>query len=470
MNLQTKRLNSANAMVSGVIPQNVLDQKIQGVIKKIAKNVKIDGFRKGKVPAHLIQSRYKDQIDQDSKQEAVQDLLQAGIKELDIAPQAILGNPIISKFESKDGNIDVEIKISTTPEFSLDKVEDCVPEVTLKAVSAKEINERLAEIAKARAPLSEMTQDRALQKDDVAVIDFEGFVDGKAFDGGKAENFNLTIGSNQFIPGFEDALIGMKKGEKRDIEVTFPQEYQATHLAGKPATFKVTLHKIMQKDAPAIDEAFAKSVMGESATLESLKDTIKEQIEMEQKTSLYNEELKDKVLQALIKEITFDLPEPIVEQEMDILFRNALNAMPKEEFDALKDDEKKAKQKRDSFKQEAQKSVQVTFIMDALARKHNIAIQDNEALQTIYYEAMMMGQDPKAAIEYYQNNNLLPAIKMAMVEDRVLTFLLDSKLESSGEKAKKTKSGAKSENKVKSQSTTESKKPKSSKQTSKDSE
>ena len=176
------------------------------------------------------------------------------------------------------------------------------------------------------------------------------------------------------------------------------------------------------------------------------------------------------MLQALIKEITFDLPEPIVEQEMDILFRNALNAMPKEEFDALKDDEKKAKQKRDSFKQEAQKSVQVTFIMDALARKHNIVIQDNEALQTIYYEAMMMGQDPKAAIEYYQNNNLLPAIKMAMVEDRVLTFLLDSKLESSGEKAKKTKSGAKSENKVKSQSTTESKKPKSSKQTSKDSE
>lgn len=434
MNLQTKRLDSANAVVSGVISQDVLEQKTQDVIKKIAKSVKIDGFRKGKVPAHLIQSRYKDQIDKDSKQEAVQDLLQAGLKDLGIEPQAMLGNPLISKFESKDNTIDVEIKISTTPEFSLDKVEGYVPEVKLKSVSAKEIDERLAEIAKSRAPLSEVTQDRALQKDDTAVIDFEGFVDGKAFDGGKAQNFNLTIGSNQFIPGFEDALIGMKKGEKRDIEVTFPKDYQAAHLAGKPATFAITLHKIMQKDAVAIDEAFAKSMLGQDATLESLKDAIKEQLEMEHKTDLYNKELKETLLQALLKEITFDLPELIVEQEMDILFRNALNTMSKEEFEALKNDEQKARQKRDSFKEDAKKSVQITFIMDALARKHNIVIQDNEALQTIYYEAMMMGQDPRAAIEYYQKNNLLPAIKMAMIEDRVLTFLLDSKLESNTDK------------------------------------
>lgn len=434
MNLQTKRLDSANAVVSGVISQDVLEQKTQDVIKKIAKSVKIDGFRKGKVPAHLIQSRYKDQIDKDSKQEAVQDLLQAGLKDLGIEPQATLGNPLISKFESKDNTIDVEIKISTTPEFSLDKVEGCVPEVKFKSVSAKEIDDRLAEIAKSRAPLSEVTQDRALQKDDTAVIDFEGFVDGKAFDGGKAQNFNLTIGSNQFIPGFEDALIGMKKGEKRDIEVTFPKDYQAAHLAGKPATFAITLHKIMQKDAVAIDEAFAKSMLGQDATLESLKDAIKEQLEMEHKTDLYNKELKETLLQALLKEITFDLPELIVEQEMDILFRNALNTMSKEEFETLKNDEQKARQKRDSFKEDAKKSVQITFIMDALARKHNIVIQDNEALQTIYYEAMMMGQDPRAAIEYYQKNNLLPAIKMAMIEDRVLTFLLDSKLESNTDK------------------------------------
>ena len=434
MNLQTKRLDSANAVVSGVISQDVLEQKTQDVIKKIAKSVKIDGFRKGKVPAHLIQSRYKDQIDKDSKQEAVQDLLQAGLKDLGIEPQAMLGNPLISKFESKDNTIDVEIKISTTPEFSLDKVEGYVPEVKLKSVSAKEIDERLAEIAKSRAPLSEVTQDRALQKDDTAVIDFEGFVDGKAFDGGKAQNFNLTIGSNQFIPGFEDALVGMKKGEKRDIEVTFPKDYQAAHLAGKPATFAITLHKIMQKDAVAIDEAFAKSMLGQDATLESLKDAIKEQLEMEHKTDLYNKELKETLLQALLKEITFDLPELIVEQEMYILFRNALNTMSKEEFEALKNDEQKARQKRDSFKEDAKKSVQITFIMDALARKHNIVIQDNEALQTIYYEAMMMGQDPRAAIEYYQKNNLLPAIKMAMIEDRVLTFLLDSKLESNTDK------------------------------------
>ncbi len=252
-----------------------------------------------------------------------------------------------------------------------------------------------------RAPLNEITQERTLQKDDTAQIDFEGFVDGKAFEGGKGENFNLAIGSNQFIPGFEDALIGMKKGEKRTIKVTFPEQYQAKHLAGKEASFDVTLHKI------------------------------KEQLEMEQKTEIYNKELKEKLVEILLKNISFDLPDLIVEQEMDILFRNALSQLKPEEFDKIKNNQDEDKKQRETHKDEARKSVQITFIMDALAKKYNIAINDNEVLQTIYYEAMMMGQDPKATLEHYQKNNLVPAIKMTMLEDRVLHYLLDKKFEES---------------------------------------
>ncbi|RDU55250.1 trigger factor [Helicobacter sp. MIT 00-7814] len=462
--INTQKHNSANASVSGNISKKTLEEKIEGVIKKIAKNIKLDGFRKGKVPKNLIQSRYKEQIEQDSKQEAIQDLLTEGAKKLGISHTQILGNPAITKFEEKDGQIDVEIKISLTPEFSVDKALSCVPEVKLPAVSKKQIDERLEEIAKSRAPLKEMPKTHALVKDDVATIDFEGFIDGKAFEGGKGENYNLSIGSNQFIPGFEDSLIGMKTGENKTIKVTFPKDYNAAHLAGKEAEFKVSVHKISQKELPKIDDAFAKSVLGDSGTLEGLKDAIKEQLEVENKTNAYNKELKEKLLNALIKEISFDLPELIVEQEMDILFRNALNAIAPEEFEEIKNDEKKAKAKRDSFKEEAQKSVQVTFIMDALAKKNNIAISDNEVLQTIYYESMMMGQDPKAMMEYYKANNLLPAIKMAMVEDRVLNFLLDSKLEDS-KKAKDSKTSQ--EDKKEAQK--EGQKPKSAPKTTKDS-
>ena len=426
MSVVTKKIDSANALLSGNISCEVLNQKVNEVIKRIAKSVKIDGFRKGKVPANLIKSRYKDQIDSDSKQEAIRDLLDSGLKELGITPNKMLGNPLISKFDEKGEHIEVEIKISTAPEFSVDNIQSCIPQVKLKPISQKQIDERIEEIAKSRAPLSEVSENRGLKKDDVALIDFEGFVDGKAFEGGKAQNFSLTIGSNQFIAGFEDALIGMKKGEEKTIDVRFPDEYQAKELAGKDAQFKVKLHTISQKQAVKIDDEFAKSMLGKDASVESLNEAFKEQLEMEQKTELYNKELKGKLLESLLDSIKFDLPELIIEQEMDILFRNALAGVSKEEFESLKNDETKAKQKRESLRDEAKRSVQATFIIDALARKNNITINDNEVLQTVYYEAMMMGQDAQKTIEYYRENNILPAIKMAMIEDRVLHFLLDS--------------------------------------------
>ncbi|MGX3098341.1 trigger factor [Helicobacter sp. 23-1046] len=426
MSVITKKIDSANASLSGNISREVLNQKVDEVIKKIAKGVKIDGFRKGKVPANLIKSRYKDQIDSDSKQEAIRDLLDSGLKELGITPNKMIGNPLISKFDEKGEYIEVEIKISTAPEFSVDNIQSCIPQVNLKPINQKQIDERIEEIAKSRAPLSEVNEKRGLKKDDVALIDFEGFVGGKAFEGGKAQNFSLTIGSNQFIAGFEDALIGMKKGEERTIDVRFPDEYQAKELAGKDAQFKVKLHTISQKQAIKIDDEFAKSMLGKDASVESLNEAFKEQLEMEQKTELYNKELKGKLLESLLDSIKFDLPELIIEQEMDILFRNALAGVSKEEFESLKNDETKAKQKRESLRDEAKRSVQATFIIDALARKNNITINDNEVLQTVYYEAMMMGQDAQKTIEYYRENNILPAIKMAMIEDRVLHFLLDS--------------------------------------------
>ncbi len=448
MNFTTKRTNNANAIVNGSIALSKLEEKFDKVIKKIAQSVKIDGFRKGKVPAQVIKARYKDQVEQDAQQEAIQDLLDLALKELNVAPNSLIGNPMILKFDKNEDKIDLEIKISITPSFETDNVEKYVPEVKLKAVTKAQIDERLAEIAKSRAPLSEITENRALAKDDTANIDFEGFVDGKAFEGGKGENFNLVIGSNQFIPGFEDALIGMKKGEKRSIDVTFPENYQAAHLAGKKAKFDVTLHKILQKDSTKIDDEFAKSIAGAESSLESLKDMVKEQLEMEQKTELYNKELKEKLVEALLKNISFDLPELIVEQEMDILFRNALSQLAPEEIEKMKNNQEEAKKVRETHRDEACKSVQITFIMDKLAKQYNIVIQDNEVLQTIYYEAMMMGQNPKEVLEYYQQNNLVPAIKMTMIEDRVLHYLLDEKFAKSKEKATTSKADSKAESKA----------------------
>lgn len=450
MNLSTKKLNSANAIANGVIATKDLEEKLTKVATRLSKTIKVDGFRKGKVPLNLIKARYKDAIKQDAQKEAVQEMLQEAIKDLKIESKQVIGDPIITKFDEKSEGIDVEIKISLTPEIDLKLVDKSIPSVKLPKIENKAIKERLEEIAKREAPLVEAPKDKKLEKNDFAVFDFEGFVDDKPFDGGKAENFELMIGSNQFIAGFEDSMIGMKAGDNKDIKVTFPKDYQAENLAGKDAVFKIKLHGIKVKDSIKIDDALAKRLLPqkENANLEDLNEQIKNQLEIEAKTKLYNEELKEKLVDNLFDTIKFDLPDLIVEQEMDMLFRNSLGTISPDELKQLQSDANKAKEKRESFRATAQKSVTITFIVDALAKRDGVVVSDNEVFQTIYYEAMMMGQNPKEVVEYYKNNNLLPAIKMAMIEDRVLHKLLDSKIEQSEKVVEEKKeSKTKKENK-----------------------
>jgi trigger factor len=163
------------------------------------------------------------------------------------------------------------------------------------------------------------------------------------------------------------------------------------------------------------------------ANLEKLKAVIEEQLKSEQTTKLFTDELKPQLIEALIGKYSFDLPDMIVEQEMDLMFRNKVGTMSEEEIVALKDAEDKVKAMREEMRAEAEKSVKATFLIDELARKEAISVNDNELVQAIFYEAMGVGAEPKAMLEYYQKQGLLPAIKMAMIEDKLLTHLLNKK-------------------------------------------
>ncbi len=428
--LKVNKINSANANAQATIALSELDKKIEQVTKTAGKNLKIDGFRKGKIPAAVIKARYGKQLEADAQRECVQDLLQEILKKLDVQANAIIGDPRITKFEKKDNGIELEIELSLVPNIPLDGVEDCIPEVKIPEVTDEEVNKRLEEITDSRAPLVGIEDGRRKLKDgEYAKIDFEGFIDNKPFEGGKAENYLLKIGSKSFIKGFEDQLIGMKKGEEREIQVTFPENYQAANLAGKPATFKVKLNEIQTKGKIEIDDNFAKTLLPEEkeANVALLKEKIKTQIAAEKKQELYNKELKAILAENLHKTIDFDLPNLIVEQEMDLLLRNEFGKLSKEEQEKLTKDTEALKAKREEQRETAQRSVKVTFIVDAIAKRDNIDIHENEILNTIYYEAITMRQDPKMVLEYYKNNNLIPAIKMAMLEDKILTNLLNKK-------------------------------------------
>lgn len=429
--LKVKNVDSANATAQAVIPTDTLNQKLDKVTKAAGKNLKIDGFRKGHVPTSAIKQRYGKQLEEDAQRECVQDILKDILKELKVEPQALIGDPRITKFDKKDEGIEVEIEVSLTPTIPLDNLESCIPEVKIPEVTQEDITKRLEEIASARAPLVGIEDGRRKLKDgEYAKINFEGFIEGEAFEGGKAENYLLKIGSKSFIEGFEEQLIGMKKGEEKEINVTFPENYQAKHLAGKPAVFKVKLLEIQTKGKIEIDDNFAKTLLPDEkdVNVETLKEKIKAQLQSEKKQELYNNELKEILIENLNKNIVFDLPQSIVHQEMDLLFRNSLMSLSQEEQEKLAKEPEELKSKREEQRENAEKSVRVTFVIDAIAKQNKVEIPDNEVVNTIYYEAMAMRQDPKAVFEYYKNNNLIPAVKMAMLEDRVLTMLLDKRV------------------------------------------
>lgn len=222
----------------------------------------------------------------------------------------------------------------------------------------------------------------------------------------------------------------MKYEEQKDITVTFPTEYQAKNLAGKEAVFKVTLHEIQEKAAPELNDDFAKRMLPgqEDATLDALKEKIKEQMSNEEKAKYYREELKPAYLEALVKGIEFALPNTVVEQEINYALNNKIRTMSKEEIESLKEDASKVEEIRNELKEDAVNSVKATFIVDALAKAENVEVSDQEVMQVLYYEALQMGQNPKDVLKQYEEAGYLPAIKMSMIEEKVISKLLDEKL------------------------------------------
>ncbi len=427
MNVKANKIDGANATIEAQITNEEVSANVEKIAKQLAKTANIPGFRKGKVPVSAVKKQYGERLVQDAEAEALREVLSAGLTEIGVANEALIGEPQISKFDKGEENIDVEVTVAMRPEIDLGDYKKLVPEFKKPKITAAAVKERIDELALAQAPFETVEEDRELVEGDTAMIDFEGFLDGVAFEGGKAEGFSLTLGSKQFIPGFEDQVIGMKKGEEKTIKVTFPENYGGKELAGKEAEFKVKVNEIQTKKKPRHDAKLAKQMLPgeEEATMDMLKEKIQQQLESEELTKLYNEELKPQMLETLVEKIDVDLPKFVVEQEMDMALNKKAQTMNEEEIKELQENAEKVQALREEFREDASRSVKATFIIDALAKAEGIEVAEQEVMQTIYFEAMQMGQDPAAVYKQYQQSGYLPAIQMAMVEDKVLSKLLN---------------------------------------------
>ena len=271
MNINATKIDAANATIEATIANEEIQANVEKIAKELSKTAKVAGFRKGKVPLSAVKKQYGEKLEQDAESQALRDAMAEGLKEMGVANEALMGEPQITKFDKNADSIEVAIKIAMRPEIELGEYLSMVEDFEKPAVNDEEITERIKLLADSNAPLIDVIEDRTLVLGDTANINFEGFMDGVAFDGGKGENFGLKLGSGQFIPGFEDQLVGMKKGEEKTIKVTFPENYGSDKLAGKETEFAIKINSIQEKAEVTLDDELARKMLpGEEDLLQNL--------------------------------------------------------------------------------------------------------------------------------------------------------------------------------------------------------
>ena len=424
MEITVEKLDDINMIISGTVANEVTEAKVARL--KAEDESKAENADTAEVIDTALDNMDVDKFQRDAEGEMLKEFIEAGMKEANVAIDDILGQPGFRKYEQREEGIYLEVEIATSPvvDTSVD-YSDIIPVYERPMASLDDVQIKLEEIAEQQAILKAIEMPRAVENNDMTVIDFEGFLDGVAFEGGSGEKFSLKVGSNSFIPGFEAQMIGMEYGEEKTISVTFPEEYESEDLAGKEVQFKVTLHEIQEKKIMEINDALAQRILGdEKAELETLKTNLAQKIVSQELSNLYNEVLKPKLIQGLISKFDFTLPNNVVEQEIDAKVNDKAQRMGREEYALYKDDKEKFQELRNSVRQEAQDSIKSALIVDAIATEKGILADEQEVMSALYYQAMMTGQDAEELVKYYKDNNLMTSAKMGLTEDKLFGQML----------------------------------------------
>ncbi len=399
---------------------------------KQRKNITIPGFRKGKAPRAFIEKYYGEGVFYEDALEAIYpDAVASAIEEAKLEP---VDTPYDLEIpEMGNDGVTMKFKVTVKPEVELGEYKGLKATKKSTKVTADEVKAELARMQEQNSTVSDV-DDRAVKNNDIVVIDFEGFVDGKAFEGGKAEKYELTIGSNQFIPGFEDQIIGHKIGDKFDVNVKFPEDYQAD-LASKDAVFKIKLHGIKVKEVPALDDEFAKDV-SEFDTLDELKKDIKKQLEKRKNDDAENE-LHNTLLEEVAKGIKAEIPEAMIEKTIDddvneYSYRLQSQGLKLETY--LKYTGMDMKGFREGFKERAETQVRLNLALEKIIEKEKIEVteEDIEAEYKKYADAYNMDIDTiKKAVS-------AESLKPELASRKAIDLIVDSAVVTEEKAAKKT--------------------------------
>ncbi|WP_282627286.1 trigger factor [Bacillus subtilis] len=351
---------------------------LDDAFKKVVKQVSIPGFRKGKIPRGLFEQRfgvealYQDALDILLPVEYPKAVEEAGIEPVD-RPEID-----VEKIEKGESLI-FTAKVTVKPEVKLGDYKGLGIEKDGTTVTDEDVQNELKALQERQAELV-VKEEGAVEEGNTVVLDFEGFVDGEAFEGGKAENYSLEVGSGSFIPGFEDQLVGLEAGAEKDVEVTFPEEYHAEDLAGKPAVFKVKIHEIKAKELPELDDEFAKDIDEEVETLAELTEKTKKRLE-EAKENEADAKLREELVLKASENAEIDVPQAMVDTELDRMLKEfeqrlQMQGMNLELYTQFSGQDEAAL--KEQMKEDAEKRVKSNLTLEAIAKAENLEVSDEE--------------------------------------------------------------------------------------------
>ncbi|NBQ92266.1 MAG: trigger factor, partial [Betaproteobacteria bacterium] len=410
-------LEKLERRITLVLPADTINSEVQTRLKKLARTVKADGFRPGKVPMSVVAQRYGYSV----QYEVVNDKVgEAFAKAADEAALRVAGMPRISqKDEAPEGSLAFDATFEIYPEVQIGDLATAEVEKVSAQVTEAAIDKTLDILRKQRRTFAQRASAEGAAEEDRVTIDFEGKIDGEPFDGGKAEAFQFIIGEGQMLEQFDKAVRGMKVGESKTFPLQFPADYHGKDVAGKEADFLVTMKKVEQQNLPEVDDAFAKSLGIAEGTVDGLRADVKKNLAREVKFRVLNRN-KAAVMDALVKVSTLDLPKALVQGEVDRMVESARADLKQRGFK----DADNMPIPAEVFTEQAEKRVRLGLVVGELVRSHNLRAKP-EQLQAHIEEISQSYEKPAEVMRWYlSDRNRMAEVEAIVVENNVAEFVL----------------------------------------------
>jgi len=403
-----------------IIPSNTINEAIKARLTEVAATAKIDGFRPGKIPMSIVKNRFGSQVSGEIVEKQVSDSMRKLFTDKKIKPAM---QPKVD-FEGKplDGtDVKFTVNVEIMPEIKVEDFSKMKFERLVADVEEKDVSKALEDIASNQKAYSPLKKKRKSKIGDSVLIDFKGFLEGKVFEGGSAENHKLELGSGQMIPGFEDQLVGLNVNDKKNVEVNFPENYQKAEFSGKSAKFEVIIKDILEAEKAKINDELA-SRMG-LPDLKALKEAIKSQIEINYKNTSRNR-IKRDLLDKLSKQYSFEIPKSMLENENKVIWDRFLEDKKAGVIDAA-DKGKKDSVLKKEYSEIAERRVRLGLLLAKIGDENKITVTDDEIKNAVMQEARKYPGEENKVIEFYQKNpEAANAVRAPIFEEKVVDHII----------------------------------------------